>query len=75
MRMHGLDVIRIKKDIGEAVVFKNEGPEIHAKRRSEGDARGYNYDYWLKVASHHYSNYAEPELSEGFDTIHQMSLS
>ncbi len=58
----------------EALIFKNEGPEVHAKRRSESDARGHGYDYWLKVASKHFENYREPSLLEGFDSIYKVSF-
>lgn len=58
----------------EAVCFLNEGPEIHAKRRVEGDNRGYNYDYWLKVAQKHHESFVKPSLEEGFNAIHQISF-
>jgi predicted kinase len=58
----------------EAIVFKNEGPEVHAKRRTKSDARGHDYGYWLGVASMHYAAYVEPELSEGFSKVHYISF-
>lgn len=58
----------------EAVVFKNEGPEVHAKRRAEHDSRGHSYEYWLKVATFHQTNYVEPSLEEGFDKIYYISF-
>lgn len=53
----------------EALVFKAETPEIHATRRTNHDPRGHDYDYWLKVAQHHFSRYQVPTLSEGFDSV------
>lgn len=53
----------------EALVFNNEGPEVHAKRRSE-NGRGHPYEYWLRVAEHHNSEWSYPSLDEGFDKIH-----
>lgn len=58
----------------EAIVFKNEGPEVHAKRRTESDSRGHDYEYWKKVAEWHHSQYVEPTLSEGFDVVHHISF-
>ena len=58
----------------EAIVFKNEGPEVHAKRRHSSDARGHDYDYWLKVSSKHFENYEAPSLLEGLDSIYQVSF-
>lgn len=54
----------------EAIVFPNEGPLVHARRRADVDARGHNYDYWLKVAKRHHSEWTEPTIDEGFDAIH-----
>jgi predicted kinase len=54
----------------EAIVFNNEGPEIHAKRRTDCDPRGHDYSYWLDCASHHFREYTEPSLGEGFTNIH-----
>ena len=54
----------------EAIVFKIEKPEVHAKRRCEHDGRGHSYEYWLNVAKHHHSIYKEPSCEEGFDKVH-----
>lgn len=62
-------------DVGcDAIVFKNEGPKIHAERRSKSDDRGHDYEYWLKVAQAHQSNYKEPAVEEGFDNIHYVNF-
>lgn len=58
----------------EAIVFKNDGPDVHAQRRTNSDSRGYSYEYWLKVANTHNENYQEPTVAEGFDTIHHISF-
>ena len=58
----------------EAIVFKNEGPEVHAKRRTKSDPRGHDYGYWLGVASIHFGSYVEPDKSEGFSKIHYISF-
>lgn len=56
-----LKYISIAKDLGfdqiDAVVFKFEKPEIHAKRRFESDSRGYSYERWLDVAKKHINIY------------------
>lgn len=57
---HSLDVPVV------AVVFPDEGPEVHARRRAEVDGRGHSYDYWLAVALHHASEWEPPTLQEGF---------
>lgn len=59
----------------EAVVFTNEGPEVHAQRRTKSDARGHDYDYWLMVANHHNSQYKLPTYEEGFNSIHYLTWS
>lgn len=59
----------------EAIVFKKEEPEVHARRRFESDPRGYDYDYWFRVATEHSKNYESPSLVEGFDNIHNVSFS
>jgi predicted kinase len=51
------------------VVFDAFEPEVHARRRVEDDARGWDYVYWLKVAKHHASVYDVPQLEEGFEEI------
>lgn len=58
----------------EAVIFKNEGPEVHARRRTEHDARGHDYDYWLKVANVHNRQWELPTHLEGFNAIHEVSF-
>ena len=57
----------------EAIIFKNEGPEVHATRRWQSDSRGHTYDYWLKVATRHQEMQSEPTLDEGFDKVHRIS--
>jgi predicted kinase len=56
----------------EAIVFKNDGPKIHAKRRAETDNRGYSMEYWLRVAELHNSLYIKPTVEEGFDIVHDI---
>jgi predicted kinase len=54
-----------------AVVFPDEGPEVHARRRFESDGRGASYEEWLKVAQHH-ADVGEPVnfySDEGFDEV------
>ena len=58
----------------EALVFTNEGPEVHALRRTQSDCRGYDLDYWMRVAKTHDKLYCEPTLEEGFDNIYQVSF-
>jgi len=58
----------------EAIVFKNEGPEVHAQRRAHMDSRGYPYEYWLIVANRHQIEYKEPTVEEGFSAIHTISF-
>lgn len=58
----------------EAIVFKNEGPEVHATRRSQMDSRGHPFEYWLKVAKRHQSEYQEPSVDEGFAAVHYISF-
>lgn len=53
----------------EAVVFKVEEPEEHARRRIDHSSRGHNYSYWLDVAKHHASIYEPVTKKEGFYTI------
>lgn len=53
----------------EAVVFKNEGPQVHATRRASSDSRGYTYEQWLTVANKHNAEWETPTLSEGFDIV------
>jgi predicted kinase len=58
----------------EAIIFKNDGPEIHASRRTDSDARGHDYAYWHGVAKFHNTNYVEPAIEEGFDAIYRISF-
>jgi len=58
----------------EAIVFPNEGPEQHAKRRFESDSRNHGIDYWRKVALHHDSIFVKPTLEEGFVAIHDINF-
>lgn len=58
----------------EAIVFKNEGAEIHAKRRTDSDGRGHPYEYWHEVAVYHNSQWEPPSLEEGFDIIHNVTF-
>lgn len=53
----------------KCVVFEVFSPEVHAQRRCESENRGHPYEYWLRVAKHHFSVYNEPDPSEGFDSI------
>jgi len=57
-----------------AIVLPKDTPEIHAERRFKSDSRGYSYDYWLRVATHHDSIYSEPTIEEGFDEIHSTNF-
>ena len=58
----------------EAIVFANEGPQIHAQRRFNSDSRSHSFDYWLKVAEAHNSLYLLPSKEEGFDAVHHVSF-
>lgn len=58
----------------EAIVFKNEGPEVHAHRRTHHNDRGHSYEYWLEVAQHHNDICCEPTLEEGFDKVYHISF-
>jgi len=57
----------------EALLFKNEGPSVHARRRADNDLRGHDYAYWLKVANTHNALFIAPSLEEGFEAIHPVS--
>lgn len=64
--------IGISSSLGEkviAVVFPNQGPWVHARRRFESDSRGLDLDHWTKAAQRHESEYRPPSLDEGFDDI------
>lgn len=56
-----------------AVLFEDEGPEIHAQRRSRSNSRGRTYEQWLEVALHHQKQYQEPTMEEGFVEVHRIS--
>jgi predicted kinase len=58
----------------EAIVFKNEGPDVHARRRTSSDPRGYAFEYWLEVAKYHNNSYSEPSELEGFEVINHISF-
>ena len=58
----------------EAIVFDHDGVSTHAERRAKSDARGHDYNYWLRVASIHNSVYKLPSLEEGFDKINRISF-
>ena len=60
---HSLDVS------AQCILFDDDGPEVHARRRSESDGRGHGYDYWLKVAQHHRKHFEQPSFAEGFDGL------
>jgi len=57
-----------------AIVLPRSTPEVHAERRTNSDARGYNYAYWLNVAKHHDSIYNVPAIEEGFNKVHSISF-
>ena len=52
-----------------AVIFDFESPEVHALRRNKCDTRGYDYNYWLEVATYMHNKYTPPTEEEGFDQI------
>jgi predicted kinase len=56
-----------------AVLFSDFGPEMHARRRSESDARGYDYEYWLRVAKEH-QKMMQPldAVAEGFNFVQKV---
>lgn len=53
----------------KCILFPPSWAEVHARRRVEADSRGHDYDYWLRVATHHLSVYEPPSTEEGFDSI------
>ncbi len=65
--------IAIAKSLDEeqiiCVKFKREFCFIHAKRRTESDSRGFNYDHWLAAAQRKEREYEEPKITEGFTDI------
>ena len=58
----------------EAIIFPNDGPDVHAQRRTKSDSRGHDFSYWKRVAEKHNSVYVEPTLEEGFDVIHRVTF-
>jgi len=52
-----------------AVLFQDEGPEVHARRRTDSDSRGWGYEYWLEAAQAHQKNASHPSKDEGFDIV------
>jgi hypothetical protein len=58
----------------EAIVFKNDGPEVHAQRRFNSDARGRPLEYWQFVANLHDGQWVDPTLTEGFSNIYHISF-
>jgi predicted kinase len=58
----------------EAIVFPFASPTVHAERRFKSDHRGHDFDYWLRVADLHASQYTPPSIAEGFSHIHQISF-
>ena len=53
-----------------AIVLPRSTPEVHAARRTQSDARGHDYVYWLDVAKHHNSIYNNPSIVEGFNKVY-----
>lgn len=58
----------------EAIVFKNDGIQVHANRRFVSDSRGHSLEFWQKVAERHNLLYTEPSFEEGFDAIHHIAF-
>jgi predicted kinase len=52
-----------------AIVFPMISPEEHAKRRFNSDSRGYDLEYWTKVAREHFKSYEPVSIDEGFNEI------
>jgi predicted kinase len=63
-RLKYLDIAKVLAVPVNLIVFKRESPEIHAKRRADSDGRGHDYEYWLKVAKLHYSQWEDPAVEE-----------
>lgn len=57
----------------DALVFRNEGPKVHAERRMKADGRGHPSEYWLRVAEVHNSLYVPPTQAEGFNAVYEIS--
>jgi predicted kinase len=51
------------------IIFPMEGPDVHAKRRAESDGRGYDFDYWRRIAGYHMAGYQPPGMEEGFHSL------
>lgn len=51
----------------KVVIFPVESPKEHARRRSESDSRGYDYEHWLKVAQTHFSQWEDVSIEEPYD--------
>jgi predicted kinase len=51
------------------IVFEQASPAEHAGRRVKHDARGYDFDHWLKIARMFAIQWQEPDISEGFDNL------
>jgi predicted kinase len=69
-RMRWIGISHSMDAIAEAVVFKREAPEVHARRRFLADARGYSYEEWLTCAIKHDAVWEEPNTQhEGFDIV------
>jgi len=58
----------------EAIVFKNYGAEIHAKRRFESDHRGLELETWISVAKRDDLIYVKPSVEEGFDSVEEIDF-
>lgn len=58
----------------EAILFSNDGPAVHAKRRTESDSRGHDYSYWFRVANVHHAAFKVPLVEEGFSKVHLISF-
>ena len=52
-----------------AITFPFWTPEKHAQLRFESDNRGCSYEFWLKAAKRHISEYEHPTYEERFDDI------
>jgi len=52
-----------------ATVFPLCSPIVHAQRRMASDSRGYDLEYWTKVAKFLEAKAVQPGLDEGFTEI------
>ncbi len=57
-----------------AVLFQDEGPEVHAARRHVSDGRGHSYGYWLRVAKAHRDRWVTPTVTEGFAEVRTVAF-